>query len=271
MYCVAESSRAIVIQNAKTARIRLRSMLWTDDTFDPQDLRTYIRDLIALSALPAIWKDYQPQQIAESVAGALLAVLSADLVYVSLPGASDHQSVEVIRVGSQMTPTLVSAAETVLRRGETGRVEQEASIADPAGKGQLRVILVPLGLAGMLAAGSLRPDFPSKKDRLLTASAAGDVTVALSHRQSQPGQAAQIDRGAEIADAVARIEELSPRGRQILEALASGRANKVIAHDLGISERTVEVHRSRMMKQLSVRHLFEAIRIAVLAGLARTK
>jgi hypothetical protein len=81
-------------------------MLWTDDTSDPQDLRTYIRDLIALSALPAIWKDYQPQQIAESVAGGLLAVLSADLVYVSLPSSSDHQSVEVIRVGSQITTAL---------------------------------------------------------------------------------------------------------------------------------------------------------------------
>jgi hypothetical protein len=31
-------------------------MLWTDDTSDPQDLRNYIRDLIALSALPAIWR-----------------------------------------------------------------------------------------------------------------------------------------------------------------------------------------------------------------------
>jgi two-component system response regulator FixJ len=54
-------------------------------------------------------------------------------------------------------------------------------------------------------------------------------------------------------------------------ALASERPNKVIAFDLGISERTVEVHRSRMMKQLEVRHIFEAIRIAVLAGLARAR
>jgi hypothetical protein len=34
----------------------LQTMLWTDDTSDPQDLRNYIRDLIALSALPAIWR-----------------------------------------------------------------------------------------------------------------------------------------------------------------------------------------------------------------------
>jgi len=97
------------------------------------------------------------------------------------------------------------------------------------------------------------------------------VTIALNRWQSGWGEAARTNRSAEIAAALARIEGLSPRGRQILEALASGRPNKVIANDLGISERTVEVHRSRMMKQLGVGHLFEAIRIAVLAGLARTK
>ena len=246
-------------------------MLWTDDTSDPQELRTYIRDLIALSALPTIWKDYQPQQIAESVADALLAVLGADLVYVSLPSASDHQSAEVIRVGSQIPASLVNAAEIILRCKETGRVELETLIPDPAGESQLRIVSMPAGLAGRLAAGSLRPDFISNKHRLLLASAAGDVTIALNRRQSGWGHAAQTDRSAEIAQAVARIERLTPRGRQILEALASGRANKVIAYDLGISERTVEVHRSRMMKQLGVRHLFEAIRIAMLAGLPRMR
>jgi DNA-binding CsgD family transcriptional regulator len=246
-------------------------MSWTDDTFDSQDLRTYIRDLIALSALPAIWKNYQPQQIAESVAEALLAVLSADLVYVSVPSASDHQSVDVIRIRSQITASLVNAAKIILRRRETGRVEQETSISDPAGKDQLWIVSTPVGFSGTLTAGYLRPDFINNKHRLLLASAAGDVTIALDRWQSGLGQAAQTDRNAEIAEAVARIEGLSPRGRQILEALASGRANKIIAYDLGISERTVEVHRSRMMKQLGVRHLFEAIRIALLAGLARTR
>jgi two-component system response regulator FixJ len=108
------------------------------------------------------------------------------------------------------------------------------------------------------------------------ATAAGDVTIALNRWQSEPSERARAARSSEIAEAVARVEKLSPRGRQILEALASGRSNsgrsnKVIAYDLGISERTVEVHRARIMKQLGVGHLFEAIRIAVLAGLARTE
>jgi DNA-binding CsgD family transcriptional regulator len=246
-------------------------MVWADNISDPQDLRNYIRDLIALSALPAIWKDFQPQQIAESVAAALLAILGADFVYVSLPGAGDHPSVEVTRVGSQITASLVNAAASILSRTKPGRSEQSASITDPAGEGQLRIVSAPIGLAGTLVAGSLRPGFPSNQHRLMLATAAGDVAIALNRWQSAASQGVRTDRSTEIAEAVARVGQLTPRGRQILEALVSGRANKVIAYDLGISERTVEVHRARMMRQLGVRHLSEAIRIALLAGLARTE
>jgi two-component system, LuxR family, response regulator FixJ len=69
-------------------------------------------------------------------------------------------------------------------------------------------------------------------------------------------------------DAVHRIAELRPREREVLEALVGGASNKVIAFDLGLSVRTVEVHRARMMDRLGTRQLAEAIRLAVLATLA---
>jgi two-component system response regulator FixJ len=71
-------------------------------------------------------------------------------------------------------------------------------------------------------------------------------------------------------DAVQRIAELRPREREVLEALVAGASNKVIAFDLGLSVRTVEVHRARMMDRLGTRQLAEAIRLAVLATLAST-
>jgi two-component system response regulator FixJ len=77
----------------------------------------------------------------------------------------------------------------------------------------------------------------------------------------------QSDRNREAAEAAQRVDALSPRERQVLEALAAGRRNKVIAYDLGISVRTVEVHRARMMERLGVRQLAEAIRLAVIARL----
>jgi two-component system, LuxR family, response regulator FixJ len=59
---------------------------------------------------------------------------------------------------------------------------------------------------------------------------------------------------------------LSPRERQVLEAIAVGRPNKLIAYDLGISVRTVEVHRAHMLDRLGARNIAEAIRIVVIAS-----
>jgi two-component system response regulator FixJ len=73
------------------------------------------------------------------------------------------------------------------------------------------------------------------------------------------------DRAREVVDAVQRVALLSPREREVLDGLVSGKPNKLIAFDLGISVRTVEVHRARMMERLGVRQFAEAIRLAVLA------
>lgn len=78
---------------------------------------------------------------------------------------------------------------------------------------------------------------------------------------------ALLDRNKEIGDAVRRLATLSPREREVLDHLVSGHSNKLIAHHLGLSVRTVEVHRARMMERLGVRRLAEAIRFGVLTKL----
>jgi two-component system response regulator FixJ len=73
----------------------------------------------------------------------------------------------------------------------------------------------------------------------------------------------------EIAgDCARKIAGLSPREREVLQALVLGEAHKAIAHQLGISVRTVELHRARMLRRLGTRHLSDAIKVAVLAELA---
>jgi two-component system response regulator FixJ len=72
-----------------------------------------------------------------------------------------------------------------------------------------------------------------------------------------------------VAQAAEQMTLLSPRERQVLEAISGGRPNKLIAYDLGISVRTVEVHRAHMLDRLGVRNIAEAIRIAVLAAVAQ--
>lgn len=75
-------------------------------------------------------------------------------------------------------------------------------------------------------------------------------------------------RDRECMDAAERVAGLSVRERQVLDALVAGRLNKQIAYELGISPRTVEAHRARMLERLGTHSLGQAIRLAVLATLA---
>ena len=91
----------------------------------------------------------------------------------------------------------------------------------------------------------------------------GDLLGAIERALGRKGSPI-ADR--DVVEAARLIASLSPREREVLNALVSGRPNKLIAFDLGISKRTVEVHRARMMKRLGVRQFAEAIRMAVLAA-----
>jgi two-component system response regulator FixJ len=74
--------------------------------------------------------------------------------------------------------------------------------------------------------------------------------------------AAEFDRADEAA---VRLQALTPREREVLDGLAKGLPNKTIAYDLGISPRTVEIHRANVMSKLGVRSLSEALRLAFAA------
>jgi len=64
-----------------------------------------------------------------------------------------------------------------------------------------------------------------------------------------------------------RLAALTPREREVLDALVAGHPNKVIAHRLGISPRTVEIHRARVMEKMAARSLSHLIRMALALGI----
>lgn len=68
------------------------------------------------------------------------------------------------------------------------------------------------------------------------------------------------------SEAKRMIDQLTPREQDVLKGLAEGLPNKSIAFDLGISPRTVEVHRANLMQKLGARSLSEALRLAFAAG-----
>jgi two-component system response regulator FixJ len=97
---------------------------------------------------------------------------------------------------------------------------------------------------------------PFEKEVLLSAIDAAFERLNAGHEASSRSEEAVVALGA-----------LSPREREVLEGLAQGLPNKTIAYDLGISARTVEVHRANVMTKLGARSLSDALRIAFAAGL----
>jgi two-component system, LuxR family, response regulator FixJ len=73
-------------------------------------------------------------------------------------------------------------------------------------------------------------------------------------------------RSDEEAQLASRLASLSERERQVLEGLVSGHANKIIAHELGISPRTVEVYRANLMTKMQAKSLSELIRMTLAVG-----
>lgn len=72
------------------------------------------------------------------------------------------------------------------------------------------------------------------------------------------GQRAELDQLREIR---ARVDSLTPREREVFQRVADGQANKVVAIELGISERTVEIHRSQVMQKTRARTLADLVRM----------
>ena len=73
-------------------------------------------------------------------------------------------------------------------------------------------------------------------------------------------------RETERTDLHNRLAALSVREREVLEGLVAGKANKMIAYDLGISPRTVEIYRAHVMTKMNAGSLSELVRMALLAG-----
>ena len=113
---------------------------------------------------------------------------------------------------------------------------------------------VPLAVEAMKAGVADFIEKPFNDDILLAA-------IATALRSGEEGR-----RGAaEVAEIAGRLTSLSGREREVLDGLVAGHANKVIAFDLGISPRTVEIYRANVMTKMKAASLSELVRMAMLA------
>jgi FixJ family two-component response regulator len=75
--------------------------------------------------------------------------------------------------------------------------------------------------------------------------------------RSQIGEKGQIRK---------RLERLTPRERQVLKLVTDGKPNKVMAAELGVSQRTVEIHRAHVMRKMGASSLAQLVRMTLVAG-----
>lgn len=246
-------------------------MPWVDKLTDPQELRRCIRDLVALSTLPAIWKDYNSRQIADSAAAALLSMLHADVIYVTVPGLRDEAAADVMRTSQAVSIGSSGHIERILRGASRGRHEQISAIDNPLGEGKLRIVATPMGFGGDagIVAGSVNPQFPSETDRLLLGIAANHATLAIQRWHAEAEQrrlAAVIERSSEFigfADLDGTPQYLNKAAFDLLGLSGTEEVQRLNIFDFMAPEERTRAHREllpmvmgtgRWLGELNLRH-----------------
>ena len=93
------------------------------------------------------------------------------------------------------------------------------------------------------------------------------VLLDAVHRALAQGHADPAPAGSNRAEIEARMATLTPREHEVMLLIAEGRPNKVVATRLGLSTRTVEVHRAKVMEKTGARSLAELVRMAIVCDL----
>ncbi|HYF35000.1 MAG TPA: PAS domain-containing protein, partial [Prosthecobacter sp.] len=149
-------------------------------------LRRTMRDLVALSTLPAVWIGLGLEGILRSLADALVHTLELDLIYVRLPSENGESSIEVVRCPQALGPSQVDAVKSALAPLLSLNTEPPSTIENPLGGPALRLAVTRFGIgsaAGLVIAGSRTAGFPTEQDRLLLGVGANQTATVVERRR----------------------------------------------------------------------------------------
>jgi signal transduction histidine kinase len=249
---------------------------------DSRDLRRCVRDLVALSALPAVWVSYDTGRVAESLADVLLGMLQLDFVYVCVKSHTPDEPLEVAR-----TEEGLHIAGQAARLGRalapwlTGQgFRPPISIRHPVGSGSVRIAMIPLGLGaehGVLVAGSRRLDFATETESLLLTMGANQAALLFGRLRAEAAvQQAYVELEHRVQERTAALHrEMAERRRLEQEAQRAqhfallGRLAAGVSHEIRNPLGAIFLHVDLLEEELREPSATSAV--ALLTALAEIK
>jgi len=173
-------------------------------------LRTAMRDLVALSTIPAAWVGREPSAIAGALADVLTRSLQLDFAFVRLCDPSGGAAVEVMR-----GDVCEECPEWLQRHLAARRLSGREIIPHFGGAAPYRGILIPIGIdgeGGLVAAACDRQQFPTEIDQLLLSVAANHAATAFQHaRLAEELRHARDGFEMKVSERTAELRQARPR------------------------------------------------------------
>ncbi len=220
-------------------------------------LRRAMRDLVALSALPAVWAGCTPARVAEDLADVLVRMLHLDFICIRLEAGA---GVAVTRAGGA---TGSSDAAGVLGEALAPWLAGDApgcppSLPDPRGEGMVRLAAVPLGSGrecGALVAGSGRDDFPTREEELLLGVGANQAAIVIERKRQALRLQALADASLQINASLSVAQPLNATLQVVTD-----RARELLGAHLAVTSMTVDLNWSQAITAVSLSDKYAAWR-----------